>query len=187
MNAGFTEIIITPDNKQQIVGDFSSNSYDDFGENDHDFGLFHSATVWFHRSTSRNRMIQFNTFHWNNSSMFRSISGSTSPENASSRLLTASRQGGNSQFCSVSSQNWRAEIHKIASATLFSSINTCDFFLFGYLKKELRGMNCRSHNGIISAMTMILGDIPVRMLSGVFDYRWKDYPGAVQMVGSMSK
>jgi hypothetical protein len=45
----------------------------------------------------------------------------------------------------------------------------CDFFAFGYLKKELQGMNFGSQNGVISAMTAILSEISIRTLSGMFD------------------
>jgi hypothetical protein len=45
----------------------------------------------------------------------------------------------------------------------------CDFFLFDYLKKELQWMNFIFLNGVISAVTAILSEIPVRTLSGVFD------------------
>jgi hypothetical protein len=41
----------------------------------------------------------------------------------------------------------------------------CDFFLFGYLKKKTQGINFRSQNGVISAVTTILREIPVRTLS----------------------
>jgi histone-lysine N-methyltransferase SETMAR len=45
-----------------------------------------------------------------------------------------------------------------------------DFFLFDYLKREFQGMNFRFQNGVISAVTAILGEILVRTLSGVFDH-----------------
>jgi hypothetical protein len=45
----------------------------------------------------------------------------------------------------------------------------CDFFLFGYLKKELQGMNFRSGNQAISAVGDVLAPIPIEMLSRVFD------------------
>jgi hypothetical protein len=45
----------------------------------------------------------------------------------------------------------------------------CDFFLFGYLKKELQGMNFRSGNQVISAVGDILANIRIDMLSRVFD------------------
>jgi hypothetical protein len=44
-----------------------------------------------------------------------------------------------------------------------------DLFLFSHLKKELQGMNFRSQNGMISAVTAILSEIPVRTVSEVFD------------------
>jgi hypothetical protein len=48
-------------------------------------------------------------------------------------------------------------------------LTPCDLFLLGYLKKELQEMNFRFQNEVISAMTTILSEIPVRTLSEVFD------------------
>jgi hypothetical protein len=44
----------------------------------------------------------------------------------------------------------------------------CNFFLFGYLKKELEGRNFIYENEVISAMRTILKAIPIRVLSEVF-------------------
>jgi hypothetical protein len=66
-------------------------------------------------------------------------------------------------------------------------LTPCDFFLFGYLKKEPQGMNFRCQNGVISAMTAILSEIPVQTFSEVFDHGSKGYTDALQMVWSMSK
>jgi hypothetical protein len=45
----------------------------------------------------------------------------------------------------------------------------CDFFFFGYLKKELQGMKFRSGNQVISAVGDVLANIPIEMLSRLFD------------------
>jgi hypothetical protein len=50
----------------------------------------------------------------------------------------------------------------------FPDLTPCDFFLFGYLKKALQWMNIRSQNGVISVVTAISSEIPVRTLSGRF-------------------
>jgi hypothetical protein len=64
----------------------------------------------------------------------------------------------------------------------------CDFFLFGYLKTaELQGINFRSQNWVISAVTAILNEIPVRTLSRVFDHGSRDYTGAIQIMESLSQ
>jgi hypothetical protein len=62
-----------------------------------------------------------------------------------------------------------------------------DFFLFGYLKKQLQEIHFRSQNGTTSAVTAILSKISVHTLSEVFDHGSRDYTGARQMVGRMSK
>jgi hypothetical protein len=102
MNAGFTGIIITADNRQQIVRRYLLEFVPRFHRKDLDFGVFHSPWVCFNRNTSGNRTIQFFIFHWNNSSESRSIWESTSPEKSSLRLLAAYRQCETSRFCSVS-------------------------------------------------------------------------------------
>jgi hypothetical protein len=48
-----------------------------------------------------------------------------------------------------------------------------DFFLFGHLTKEFQGMNFRSQKRMISAITTILSEIPILILSGVFD-QWTE-------------
>jgi hypothetical protein len=57
----------------------------------------------------------------------------------------------------------------------------CDFFLFGYLKKELQGINFRSGNQVISAVRDVLANIPIEMLSRVFD-EWTD-SGSIRCLG----
>jgi hypothetical protein len=46
---------------------------------------------------------------------------------------------------------------------------SCDFFVFGYLKKELHGKNFRFQNGVNSVMRAILTKILIQTLSRVFD------------------
>jgi hypothetical protein len=55
-------------------------------------------------------------------------------------------------------------------------LTLCYFFLAGWLKKELQGMNFTSQNEVISAVRVILGEIPVRTLSGVFN-QWTERRG----------
>jgi hypothetical protein len=64
-------------------------------------------------------MIQFYILNRNNSSKYRSICECISSENAGSKLLDAYRQREISQFCFVTSENWKAEIHPIGPAALF--------------------------------------------------------------------
>jgi hypothetical protein len=48
-------------------------------------------------------------------------------------------------------------------------LTLCYFFLAGWLKKELQGMNFRSLTAVISAMTVILGEVLIRTFSRMFD------------------
>jgi hypothetical protein len=55
------------------------------------------------------------------------------------------------------------------------------------MKKKLQGMKFRPQNKVISAVTGILPERPVRTLSGVFDQSNERLHGTLQTVGSMSE
>jgi hypothetical protein len=64
-------------------------------------------------------------------------------------------------------------------------LTPCAFLLFGYLKKELQGMNFGLYNEMLSAMTAILSEIPARRLSRVCGHRSRDCTCALQMLRSL--
>jgi hypothetical protein len=61
------------------------------------------------------------------------------------------------------------EFTRLPQPPCSSDLAPCDFVLFGYLKKKLQGMNFRCQNAVISAITTIVSEIPIRTLSGIFD------------------
>jgi hypothetical protein len=95
-------------------GGISSNLCHDFIEKDHDFDLFtRQGFVLSKLVRKQNELIS-------NSSLKRCFQVSFNM----CVYLTAYRQYQKSQFCFVSSQNWRAEIYQIAFAVLFPWIST---------------------------------------------------------------
>jgi hypothetical protein len=62
---------------------------------------------------------------------------------------------------------------RLAQPLYFFDLAPYDFFLFGYLKKELHGKNFRSQNSVISVLRALLTKILIQKLSRVFD-EWKE-------------
>jgi hypothetical protein len=63
----------------------------------------------------------------------------------------------------------------------------CDFFIFGYLKKELHEKNFRLQNVVISVMRAILTKSPFERSHESSTNRSRDYTGVLQMRGTTSK
>jgi hypothetical protein len=54
---------------------------------------------------------------------------------------------------------------RLAQPPYFFDLTPYDFFLFGYLKKELQGKNFKSQNMVMSGVMALLTKIPIQMLS----------------------
>jgi hypothetical protein len=134
-----------------------------------DFSLFHSPRICFRWTTSGNRTIQFYILHWNIFFKYLSICECVSPENVGSMLLDVHWQHETSQFDFVTSKNEELGFTRYAQLPCSFNLAPCDFFLFGYLKKELHEKNLKSQNEVISVVRAILTKSPIQTLSQVFD------------------
>jgi hypothetical protein len=90
---------------------------------------------------------------------------------------TMTAQGHCLQIDNATSHNSALSLHKTEELRFTRSpelpyspdLTLCDFLLFGHLRKELQWMNFISQNRVTSAMTAILNETLIRMLSEMFD------------------
>jgi hypothetical protein len=165
-----TEIIITADNRQQIVWRYLLEFVPLLYRKTHDCGLFHLRKIYFHQCTSGNRMIQFCILHWKNLlSLVQSVNllrPKIQPQDSWLHINDARPHSSALSLYKIEELGFT----RLPQLPCSPDLAPCDFLLFGYLKKELQGMNLISQNGMISAVTVILSEIPVRTLSRVFDH-----------------
>jgi hypothetical protein len=168
-NAGFIGIIPVVYNERQIVCGVSSNPYGDFIGKDQVFGLFHFSMVCFHQIISDKRTIQFCLFVL---TILQSVVGSVSVLRLKMRAQDYWLHIDNAKprNAALSFQKTEKVGFTRLSQSLYShDIAPYDFFLFGYLKKELKEKNFRSENEMISAVRTVLNAIQIRVLSEMFE------------------
>jgi hypothetical protein len=117
----------------------------------------------------------------------RSIYECLSSKNAGSRLLDVYWQRETSQFCFAPSENWRAGFTRLAQSPYSPDLTPYNFFLFGYLKKQLDVKNCTSQNEVISLVRLFWPRSPFESSDKSSTNGLRDYTSVLRMMGGISK
>jgi hypothetical protein len=130
----------------------------------HVFGLFHSRRVCFHRRTSEKKMIQFCLLYSNNSSKYHWNHEYTSPANTTQGHWLHIHNARPHKAALSFLKTEEARFNRLQQLPYSHDLAPCDFFLFGYLKKEREERNCGSENQVISAGRPLLEAITINRL-----------------------